>query len=58
MKKEEKKSGMEENSEILEKHGWTIECESPYELRHTDGSFASGQAAWIVTNYIETLEDE
>lgn len=44
--------------EILEKEGWTIECQSPYELRHTDGSFASGQAAYIVTDYILNLENE
>lgn len=25
--------------------GWTVECESPFEIRHEDGSFASGQAA-------------
>ncbi len=25
--------------------GWTIECESPLEIRHTDGSFATLQAA-------------
>lgn len=43
---------------ILEKKGWTIDCESPYELRHTDGSFASGQAAYIVADYILNLEDE
>ena len=30
---------------FLEKLGWTIECWSPYEISHTDGSFASGQAA-------------
>jgi hypothetical protein len=44
--------------EILEKEGWITECESPYELRHTDGSFASGQAAYIVADYILTQENE
>jgi hypothetical protein len=43
--------------EILEKEGWTIECESPYELRHVDGSFASGQAAYIVADYILNGEE-
>lgn len=28
--------------------GWVIECESPLEIRHTDGSFATGQAARLV----------
>lgn len=31
--------------EILKYFGWTIECVSPYELKHPDGSFASGDAA-------------
>lgn len=34
--------------ELLEKDGWTIECESPFEIRHEDGSFGSGQAAQCV----------
>lgn len=33
---------------LLEKHGWTVECQSPFEIRHSDGSFASGQAADLV----------
>lgn len=37
--------------ELLEKDGWTIECESPFEIRNTDGSFASGQAAHILLDY-------
>ena len=37
-----------EDREILEKNGWTVECESPFEIRHEDGSFATGQAAIIV----------
>lgn len=36
---------------ILEHHGWTMECESPFEIRHEDGSFASGQAAEIVLEW-------
>jgi hypothetical protein len=49
---------MESKLEVFKRHGWTIECESPYELRHVDGSFASGQAAYIVEDYILTLGDE
>jgi hypothetical protein len=30
---------------LLEQHGWTVECLSPLEIRHTDGSFATQQAA-------------
>lgn len=38
----------ESDKKLLEENGWTIECESPFEIRHTDGSFATEQAAWIV----------
>jgi hypothetical protein len=30
---------------ILEAKGWTVECESPLEIRHEDGSFATNKAA-------------
>lgn len=30
---------------ILLKNGWTIECWSPFEIRHQDGSFATQIAA-------------
>lgn len=32
----------------LESNGWVVECYSPFEMRHEDGSFASGQAAEMV----------
>lgn len=42
----------------LELLGWTVECESPLEIRHTDGSFATLNAAEIVVeNLEETLEE-
>ncbi len=34
--------------QVLAHYGWIIECQSPYEIRHEDGSFASLQAARIV----------
>lgn len=34
--------------ELLEKLGWTIECQSPLEIRDKNGNFASGFAAKIV----------
>jgi hypothetical protein len=37
---------------ILSRNGWTIECESPLEIRSEDGSFASGFAANIVIDQI------
>ena len=40
------------DEEILKCQGWVIECESPFEIRHEDGSFATGQAASIVVEYL------
>lgn len=40
------------DEEILGYYGWEVECESPYELRNIDGSFASGQAASCVLNSV------
>ena len=34
--------------QVLSHYGWTIECKSPYEIRHTDGSIATLQAAILV----------
>lgn len=46
-------------NKLLETYGWVIECYSPYEVRHEDGSFATGQAASIVTENIrEEFLDE
>lgn len=42
--------------ELLEKHGWTIECESPLEVRHTSGSFLSSNLAYELVNRLELLE--
>jgi len=49
--------------EILENNGWVVECESPLEIRHDDGSFATMQAAQIVLDSlsnenIENLPDD
>lgn len=38
----------EDDEKLLEKFGWTVECYSPFEISHEDGSFASGQAADVV----------
>lgn len=42
----------EELEPILNRYGWTLECESPLEIRHKDSSFASGVAAKIMINHI------
>lgn len=39
----------------LEANGWVMECESPLEFRHEDGSFASGQAAQLVMEHWNEL---
>lgn len=40
------------DEDILKYYGWEIECQSPYELRNIDGSFATGQAAYMVMDYL------
>jgi len=44
---------LEDKYKILKAAGWQIECESPFEIRHSDGSFATNQAASIVSEYIK-----
>ena len=48
-----------ERDKILEKLGWVVECESPYEIRHEESnSFATGWAAEIVIDdLIENWKD-
>lgn len=44
---------------ILTENGWTVECESPFEIRHENGSFATMSAAYSVASELllsETLE--
>lgn len=41
------------NFELLQSNGWTVECESPFEIRHEDGSFATGAAAFLVMHTLE-----
>lgn len=45
-----------EDIQILEDNGWIIECESPFEIRHEDGSFATQQAAEIVLAYYTDID--
>lgn len=37
-----------QTEELLAGEGWEVECWSPLELRHADGSFATNQAARLV----------
>lgn len=45
------------NEEILEKEGWTIECESPFEIRYEDGSFATLNAAYMILKIIKLAKE-
>ena len=36
------------NEKILAKHGWFIECESPFSIKNENGSIATGEAAYII----------
>ena len=50
-----------DREELLKKHGWTLECESPFEIRHEEsGSFATNLAAKYVLECIEkeSLEED
>jgi hypothetical protein len=43
---------------ILEAEGWTVECESPLEIRHGETeSFASGTAAYYVLDALVSAEE-
>jgi hypothetical protein len=41
-------SMIDEHRKLLEDNGWTVECESPLEIRHEDGSFATLNGADMV----------
>ena len=43
--------------QALDDAGWTVECESPFEVRHEDGSFASGSAARYVVKTVQEGEE-
>jgi hypothetical protein len=45
------------DTELLEKYGWVVECESPFEIRHNDGSFASIQGADCVLDSCKREEN-
>lgn len=51
---------MNENDiKLLENNGWTIECKSPFEIRHEESeSFATGYAADIVLDSLKSEENK
>lgn len=44
--------------QYMESQGWTIVCESPLEIQHEDGSFASMQAAKALIRELKTEYEE
>jgi len=50
-------SNWEDDIKLLEDNGWVVECESPFEIRTKDGSFASGEAAQIVLHDLKHERD-
>jgi hypothetical protein len=44
-----------DDADILKENGWTMDCQSPFEISRDDGSRATGMAAKIV---METLRRE
>lgn len=49
---------MDKTEKLLLRYGWEIECHSPFEIRHADGSFATGQAAKTVLDECKRLYKE
>ena len=48
------KDRQDEDFALLNEDGWEVECESPLEIRHADGSFASGYAANVVVSDLKS----
>lgn len=46
------------DEQLLEKHGWTLVCRSPYEVTHFDGSSASGYPARLLVDDLRMQETE
>ena len=43
------------DEQLLKKNDWVVECESPFEIRHTEtGSFASGIAVEMVLQNLKS----
>lgn len=48
----------DDDIKLLEKHGWIVECQSPFEIRNEDGSFAAGEAAQAVIDCLTHLWED
>ena len=47
-----------EYTELLERHGWMLEHDSPIAIRHHDKGFVSGDYVWNVIHDLNDLERE
>ena len=45
----------DEDKQLLDENGWTVECESPFEIRNGE-SFATNVAAESILDGLKTLE--
>jgi hypothetical protein len=43
----------QDTEKLLKENGWVVECFSPLEISHEDGSFASGSAAKILISQLQ-----
>ena len=49
----------DEEKEIIEAQGWSVDCESPLSISHPDGSYAVGLAAeYAIDGIVEDSKDE
>lgn len=42
---------------ILEEDGWTVDCESPFEISDADGNRATGRAAQYVLEFLKDTSE-
>lgn len=47
-----------EDKKLLEKDGWTVDCESPFEISDADGNRATGRAAMYVVEYLKDYKGD
>jgi hypothetical protein len=48
----------DDDERLIEARGWIVECYSPLEIRHEDGSFASLNAAEILVMWLKENPEE
>ena len=49
--------GPETDEQLLERNGWCIICESPFEISHDNGSFVSGDAIQTIIAELKKQKD-